>query len=52
MYFFKGFFELLGIGFDDCLYLIPPGLKLRQVSIIKGGRFIELNGVDNRGWAL
>ena len=52
MYSLEGFFELLGIGLDDCLYLVPPGPELGQVSTIKGGRFVELNGVDSRGWAL
>ena len=52
MYSLKGFSELLGIGLDDCLYLVPPGPELGQISTIKGGRLIELNGVDSRGWAL
>ena len=25
VYSFKGFFKLLGIGFDDYLYLVPSG---------------------------
>ena len=52
VYFLEGFFELFGIGLDDYLYLVLPGLEFGQISTIKGGRFVELNGVDSRGWAL
>ena len=52
VYSLEGFSELLGIGLDNCLYLVPPGPELGQVNTIKGGRLIKLNGVDSRGWAL
>ena len=49
MYSLEGFFKLLGISLNNYLYLVPPGPELGQVNIIKGGRLIELNGVNSRG---